>query len=161
MFSLRMPKAIREALDRAAEQDGRSTASLVDRILVDYLKQEGLLAQNDTRKERRRFPRKKIALPSTTYLRGSSLGGSLQGVIRDISLGGVLLSYPRGFEAQFGPIDELPAFVLNFSLPFVEKPVSLSCKTCRVIYSNDEIQVGAIFGDVEESNKIKLIDYLT
>ena len=62
IYSLRMSRMIREALKKAAEVECRTMASLLDKIITDYLKKEGLLTIHELSAERRRFSRESIPL---------------------------------------------------------------------------------------------------
>ncbi|TWB62942.1 ribbon-helix-helix domain-containing protein [Bradyrhizobium sacchari] len=42
-ISVRVPDDVKAAVEKAAEADSRSVASLVEKILVDYLKKNGYL----------------------------------------------------------------------------------------------------------------------
>lgn len=43
--SVRLPQAVKSALDKAAKADTRSLSSMVEKVLVDYLKQRGFLKE--------------------------------------------------------------------------------------------------------------------
>ncbi|KKL57281.1 hypothetical protein LCGC14_2236960, partial [marine sediment metagenome] len=61
-FSMRMNRRIRAALKAAAKKDRRTTSSLVDKVLTDYLIKEGFIKEPEIEIEQRKFPRKKITL---------------------------------------------------------------------------------------------------
>ena len=46
MLSLRLPPDVKEALERAAKDDRRSIASLIDKIASDWLKANGYLPRD-------------------------------------------------------------------------------------------------------------------
>ncbi|MBW1821727.1 MAG: hypothetical protein JRI92_08165, partial [Deltaproteobacteria bacterium] len=70
VYSIRMSVLVRESLKRAAREDRRTVASLLDKIILDYLENERNLQLSETEtdrrgfQDRRRFKRKKIALPA-------------------------------------------------------------------------------------------------
>ena len=68
VYSMRMNSKVREALKRAAKKEYRTVASLLDKIITDYLEKEGFLLRPEFGAERRKFPRRKITLPAKTYL---------------------------------------------------------------------------------------------
>jgi len=41
--SFRLPPAVKKAAERAAEDDSRSLSSLLEKVLIDYLREHGYL----------------------------------------------------------------------------------------------------------------------
>jgi hypothetical protein len=56
-------------LKKAAEVKCRTVASLLDKIITDYLKMEGFLTSHDLGRERRNFLRESIPLSSRTIFK--------------------------------------------------------------------------------------------
>jgi len=161
IYSMRMTRRVREALKEAARRDRRTVASLLDKIITDYLESEGFsLHDDEISRERRRFPRKKITLPGTAYMRTSEGATALPGVILDISLGGVLVTYPKGSGVKLESIGELPNFELHFALPDTGDRVVFGCDARRINDTGNEIQIGATFAHCKEQSAEKLQGYL-
>ncbi|MHC4458816.1 MAG: hypothetical protein ACYS0I_17365, partial [Planctomycetota bacterium] len=66
VYSIRMSILVREALKRAAKKERRTVASLLDKIILDYLEEQRYLLPSETGSDRRNFNRSKITLPATT-----------------------------------------------------------------------------------------------
>jgi predicted DNA-binding protein len=59
VYSIRMSVLVRESLKRAAREDRRTVASLLDKIILDYLENELNLQLSETGADRRGFKAKK------------------------------------------------------------------------------------------------------
>jgi len=159
-YSMRMSRSVQEALKRAAQKDRRSVASLLDKIITDFLEKEGFSLRESHEVERRRHPRKKITIPGTTRVRNGGVGKSIPSVILDVSMGGALVTYPKGSELNFASAGDLPQFELCFDVPRTGEQVCMNCKTRRMFDMGNEIQVGAAFSDIDEREFQKLQTYL-
>ena len=112
VYSIRMSLLVREALKRAAKKERRTVASLLDKIILDYLEEQRYLLPSETGSDRRNFNRNKITLPATTLLNNGAAMETFPCVVIDIAMGGVLITYPKGSgqdnlharAAQFHPI---------------------------------------------------------
>jgi len=160
VYSMRMSSKIREALRRAAKKERRTVASLLDKVITDFLQKEGLVLGSELGGERRRFPRKKITLPATTILGVGSRAETHPAVILDISRGGVLVTYAKGSEIRFTSKGELPHFRVCFQVPQSRKEVCFNCVARHMRDTGEEIQVGANFSDPNEKNIQRLAPYL-
>jgi PilZ domain len=160
VYSMRMSSNIREALRRAAKKERRTVASLLDKVITDFLQKEGFFLGSELGGERRRFPRKKITLPATTILRSGSKAETYPGVILDISRGGVLVTYAKGSEMKFTSKGELPHFRVCFQVPQSRKELCFDCVARHMRDAGEEIQVGANFSDPSEKNLQRLAPYL-
>jgi len=67
IYCMRMSRRVRETLSRIAKKDHRSVASLLYKIVADYLTKEGYLEGSEFDTERRRFP------PKENYFAGQNL----------------------------------------------------------------------------------------
>lgn len=161
IYSMRMNSRVRDALKKAAQRERRTVASLLDKIITDYLEKEGILIRNGFSEERRRFRRKKIILPSATHLQTGAAAGSFPSVILDLSGGGVLVTYPKGSEIKVSSLGELPNFSLSFELPNSGESVRFDCDARRMFDTGSEIQVGATFKQPDENNLHKLQTFLS
>jgi hypothetical protein len=153
---------VREALRQAASVEHRTMASLLNKIVADYLEKHGYLAAKSIGQERRKYPRIKTALPSVTYHKAGTAGlASISCVVLDLSLGGALIVYPRGSEIKDAPLAEMPNFTLCFKLPRVEDDVSVKCDPRRVFNIDNGLKIGAAFIDLGESQLSTLGAYLS
>jgi PilZ domain len=160
VYSMRMNSKIREALRRAAKKERRTVASLLDKVITDFLQKEGFFLGPELGGERRRFPRKKITLPATTILGTGSKAETYPGVILDISRGGLLVTYAKGSEIKFTSKGELPHFRVCFQAPQSRKELCFDCVARHMRDTGDEIQVGANFSDPNEKSVQRLAPYL-
>jgi len=158
MYSMRMSRTVRDGLARAAEKECRSVASLLNKIVTDYLTAHGYLDHPVEIREKRRFPRKKVALPARCQMPQSSSHGVHSGVVLDISEGGLRLSYPAGTGPHVSAYEGLPDFAVELQLPHNNR-VELRCRTRHIRFSGDELQVGAAFEDGQPQLE-RLIRYL-
>jgi hypothetical protein len=160
VYSMRMNSKIREALRRAAKKERRTVASLLDKVITDFLQKEGFVLGPELGGERRRFPRKKITLPATTILGSGPKAETYPGVILDISRGGVLLTYAKGSEIKFTSKGELPHLRVCFHVPQSRKELCFDCVARHMRDTGQEIQVGANFSDPSEKHLQRLAPYL-
>ncbi len=159
-FSMRMNRRIRAALKEAAKKDRRTTSSLVDKVLTDYLIKEGFIKEPEIGIEHRKFPRKKIILPSKTYFKTKSKEEVFSSVVLDISMGGALVSYPKGSKIKFMSEGKLPQFGLRLDLPEEDEGLWFDCEALHMRDTGTEIEVGAAFGKSNGGAKQKLSSYL-
>jgi hypothetical protein len=159
IYSLRMSKTVRNALKKAAQKESRTVASLLDKIIKDYLDKEGLLAYSDSIMERRWFTRKEIYKPANIYFEKESGKKEFAIVVLNVSLGGVLIGYPKSSEIQFS-VNDLPEFELCLDLKSVDKPLCFNCESKRLIDKGYGIQIGANFLNPNEKDLQMLRAYL-
>ena len=160
VYSMRMSSRVRDALKTAANKERRTVASLLDKIITDYLAQEGFLRGPEFDAERRRFPRKKITVPAKTFLKIGSKDDPFPGVVLDISMGGVLVTYPKGSEIRFASTGELPHFEICLELPRLEEELCFDCNARHMRDTGNEIQVGAAFSSPKGQDLQRLNTYL-
>ena len=165
VYSIRMSILVRESLKRAAQKERRTVASLLDKIIFDYLEDERYLqlseTGNDRRgfQDRRTFRRKKINIPATltTNVRGKT--ETLACIILDIAMGGVLISFPRGSKINLRTTGDLPHFKLSFHLPQIEDKFHFQCETQRIIEKDKEIHIGAVVREPDDETLKQLKFY--
>jgi hypothetical protein len=160
VYTMRMSSRVREALKKAATKERRTVASLLDKVITDYLAKEGFLTGLEFDMERRKFPRKKVTLPAKTFLKTESQKEAFPGVVLDISMGGLLLTYPKGSEIRFTSMGELPHFEVCIEIPREDEELLFECETRHMRDTGDQIQVGAAFRDPKGSYLQKLGNYL-
>lgn len=150
----------------AAQKERRTVASLLDKIIADYLESAGLLKEStggeDRRRfeDRRQFARKKIRLPATTYFREASEVNSAPSVVLDISEGGILVTHAKGVDLGFSAIGKLPAFEVRLETPLKDGKLLLKCDARHMRDTGSEIQIGAAFTDLSQKDLVKLGEYL-
>ncbi len=67
-YSIRLSTFVLQALRRAAKRDRRTVASLLEKIIFDYLEKEGFLPLSEIAGEHLKFRRKKLILPANTLV---------------------------------------------------------------------------------------------
>ena len=158
IYSLRMRKSIRDSLKKAAKEESRSVASLLDKIIKDYLEGKGFLNVTSDVTEQRWFTRKEIFKPAKVILEADSERKNVTVVILDISFGGVLIAYPKSHEIQWS-LEDLPQFDLRFDLSDKKQSLNFQCEVNRVIDSGYGVQVGANFVNTDQSDLKRLRNY--
>ena len=160
MYSLRLNSMIREALKKAAEMECRTMASMLDKIITDFLKKKGLLSRPEHDVERRRFPRKNISLPSRAISKSGEKIDSIPSVVRDISLGGFRVILPKNAEVRITQSTIISNFELLVEFPEDDQLLTFACDTRRIDMIDSEIQIGASFANMNSDEIQKLRRYL-
>ncbi len=160
VYTMRMSSRVRDSLKLAARKERRTVASLLDKIISDYLEAAGFLKDSTVGEEKRRFLRKKVPLAAETLLRQGSEVVAIASVILDISPGGVLVTHPKPAHMRFSSIGELPQFEINFNPPSAARKISLKCDGRHIRDTGNEIQIGAAFTDASEDDVAALETYL-
>jgi hypothetical protein len=161
---MRMSRQVRDTLEKAAKRDHRTIASLLDKIIADYLEadypeKEGIPVGSQSSEERRIFERKKLSQAAEIYFKEVSETKAISGEVLDISLGGVLIAYPKESKVQF-IVGAMPKFDLCLGLPQRDETISFECEARRISDSGDEIHVGAIYNNPNYNNLKLLKSYL-
>jgi hypothetical protein len=160
VYCLRMNTAVREALQRVAQTERRSLSSLLDKIISGYLEEGEVLPQTGFAWDQRRFPRVRVNLPARAKVASGSNPREYACVVLDLSLGGALLTYPRGSNLQVIANGKLPSFELSFQLPQAEEELHFHCRARHISESGGGLQVGAVFDEPAEKDLTKLQAYL-
>ena len=160
VYSIRMSLVVREALKRAAKKERRTVASLLDKIILDYLEENRYLLPHETGSDRRNFQRSKITLPAKTTFSVNGTTETYPCVIIDIAMGGVFISYPKGLKIKEMFMQELPGFDLTFTLPQTGEELHFECDARRMVEIEGEIQVGAVMTEPDEEALGKLKTYI-
>jgi hypothetical protein len=151
-----MNSKVRGALGRASNKERRTLASLLDKIITDFLTREGYLSEIDFGAERRKFNRKKLTMPTETILKEGAHQKTVPGVVLDLSSGGALITYPKSSEVRFSSVGKLPDFELNLKIPGKEDVIRFDCNAKHMRNTGDEIHIGASFSNPEEHQLQKL-----
>ena len=160
VYSIRMSTLVREALKRAAKKERRTVASLLDKIILDFLEEERYLLPHETGSDRRNFQRSKITLPAITTVEVNGDREAFPCVITDIAMGGVFITYPKGSKIKEIFLRELERFNLSFKLPQTGEELSFDCDARRMVEVDGEIQVGAILNEPDDTFLTKMHSYL-
>ena len=94
------------------------------------------------KKEKRQHPRINASIPA--FISGGPVEEKRRiGSIVDISLGGLLISIPRGMKHKVLTDPQTTEFEIITTLPDRNQPIHLKCKSRRVVHYKDNIHVGA------------------
>lgn len=159
IYSLRMSRELRDALKKAAREESRTVASLLDKIIREYLAQKGFYSRMDGSKDQRWFTRKDIFKPATIFVDEESEPKQAEIVVLNISLGGVLIGYPKNSDFSFFS-GQAPRFELCMDLPDKEQSLCFSCEASRMTDSGYGVQVAANFIDADPNDLHRLRAYL-
>lgn len=144
MYSLRLSSPVKAALKKAAVSERRSMASLLDKIITEYLQSKGYDVTGEA-ENRRSAPRRSTAMPAMTAKRIGGRTTRVPCVINDISLGGAMVCF-RGAPDVF--VDSLagdPALSLCLADPETGDELSLPCRSERVTRKADNVHIGVSF----------------
>ena len=159
IYSLRMSKAIRDSLKAAAAKESRSVASLLDKIIKDYLENRGFLSDPGSIKEQRWFTRKEIYTPADIYFNGASEVRKDNIVILNISLAGVLIAYPKSSGITIS-VEKPSKFKISIELAAKADRLCFNCEANRMVDSDHAVQVGAHFVNTTDADLQTLKAYL-
>jgi len=166
VYSIRMSILVRESLKRAAQKERRTVASLLDKIILDYLEDEQYLQLPETVadrrafQDRRGFKRTKIALPATLTFKVQGKTETYACAILDIAMGGVLVTFQRKSDIKLRTTKDLPHFKLSFHIPQIEDQLHFQCDTLRIIEKDREIEIGAVIREPDDETLKQLQFYL-
>ena len=110
--------------------------------------------------EKRRYPRKKIAVPALLSQPGQGLADLQAGIVLDISLGGLQISFPNTCQLDVTEDKENAKISIAFTLPAVKQALTMQCMLKRVVHSDGEITAGASFTDTDFASYQTLQNYL-
>ncbi len=131
---------------------------MIESILYQFLEQTKGAKHTDT--EKRRYQRKKVAVPALIRQVGTEDESLLAGVILDISLGGLQIAVPDTFELGIRKDKEDPRISVVLTLPDGSKALTVECVPKHATPSNGETAVGASFSNADFDNYQMLQDYL-
>jgi len=156
IYSLRLTSGMRNALETAAKRDRRSIASLVEKIIADYLAKEGIdWEKAPSHHDRRQYPRKDVSLPARLMIQQNlEIYEETEALVEDMSLGGAYVTYTDGERSSL----RLHATIhLVVRLPRSDAALDLSCCAVRVIRDKEKVGVGLQYRQVGNEN-LALID---
>ena len=147
VYSIRINHRIKDLLKMAAEKDRRTMASLIEKIFYDYLEKEGFMTKPDSTSEKRKHYRKGVTLPIKTLCMENEEECIFSGVVVNVSSGGAMVVFPKGFGLPFESGDEHPRFELCVESPDSGEDIYLNCETRHRATDDNQIQLGAAFVD--------------
>jgi hypothetical protein len=115
---------------------------------------------NDFKKEKRQYPRIITSIPAFISNGAKGEANLHIGSIIDMSLSGLRISIPKGMKHKVLTGPQTTKFELITKLPDGNKPIHLKCKSQRVIYSGDNIHVGASIIDADSRSYKAFKNYL-
>jgi hypothetical protein len=155
----RTSREIKNSLEKLAKIKRQTLSSVIEDVLYYHLKEKK--AFKESKQERRAFNRKKVSLPAFVYEEDTKNPGEFQtGTILDVSLGGLLISVPKGAKLALSGDSKDRGFHIVFTLPEFQRPVTMVCQPQRVAESGEDVQVGSAFVDSDFQSCQVLQKYL-
>ena len=154
----RTSENLRRELEKVAVEDRRSLSSTIENILYDHL--EKRKAAMRFQEEKRRFPRKNIAVPALISGPGPQYTEPRAGMLVDISLGGLRISIPGGLHLEVGADGESSRLSILFSLPHIRKALTVQAVPRHVFKYEDETGIGTSFVDADVATYQTLRSFL-
>lgn len=144
IFSMRLTPGMREALGIAARRDRRSIASLLEKIISDYLAREGIRWEDaPDYRDRRKAPRIHVSLPARlTIQQTPDIYEETEALVENMSLGGSYVTYANGHRLPWKLHSPIRLMV---RIPGGR--VELVCRAVRVIRDEHKVGVGLQYVD--------------
>jgi hypothetical protein len=158
LICFRVSKNVHDTIAKIAQEEKRSLSSIIDIALNSYIKERRLL--KGIKSERRRYPRKGILAPALIKQHTSGEIRLETGSITDISLSGLRILIPKDAKCDLSTDPQAAKFEIIFTLPNEVRPIYVTCESCRVIDSEENIHVGASFIDANFHSYKALQKYL-
>ncbi len=149
---------IRNSLQKVADAERQTMSAIIDNMLYQYLSEKKAL--QDIERERRQYIRKPVSLPALVMDQNEENRALQTGKVLDISLGGLLISIPKGGKLEVSASGETNEFTIIFTLPEAMQPINVKCKPQRTFESEGDVQIGANFVDSDFHSYQTLQKYL-
>ena len=159
-YSLRMNGEIRDLLKQAADRERRTVASLLDKIIIEYLQKEGYLPWQNLTQDKRQVARKKAMLPAIAMQDAVGEAESVACLVHDISTGGALLGFPKGSTLNVSSRESMPRFKLALTIPQSQESIRVDCIARHMRDTGDAIQMGCKFEPYPLPEQQRLQQYL-
>lgn len=153
----RTTKDIKNTLEEIARESRKSLSSVIDNIIYNNIKE--IKSIKELQNERREFSRKNVQLPAFIHDTGTETNVVRTGTVLNISLGGLLISIPKGSK-EITTNGRGKKFQAVFSLPGSLHPIEMVCRSQRISRTEKDIQVGADFVDSNFQSCQNLQKYL-
>ena len=154
----RASEDLRSALEMISKAERRSLSSMIENILYAYL--ESRKEYKQVREDKRRFPRKSLAVPALIRDLGSADTTMQAGVVLDLSLGGLQISLPDNYQYEISEDKEASRISIVFTLPDSKRPLAMQCVPKRVYPYEGATTIGASFIDTDFASQQALQNYL-
>ncbi len=161
VYSIRMASLVRNTLQFAARKERRTVASLLDKIILNFLEEQHYLLPHEIGSDRRVHQRNKITLPAMTLMENGNNDHSFPCVITDIAMGGVNVTYPKGSGIKEALLTGKDQFRLLFKLPQNEGEIIFQCDARRFVEVDKEIHIGAMINNPNPKDLNTLNLYLS
>jgi hypothetical protein len=158
LICFRVSRDVRETLAKIAQKEKRSLSSIIDIALNSYIKERKLFT--GIKNERRQYPRKGILAPALIKQSDSGETKLETGSITDISLSGLRILIPKEAKCGISTDPQAAKFEIIFTLPTENRPIYVTCESCRIVDSDENIHVGASFVDANFHSYKALQTYL-
>lgn len=158
LICFRVSKNVHDTIAKIAQEEKRSLSSIIDIALNIYIKERQLL--KGVKSERRRYPRRGILAPALIKQHSSGETKLETGSITDISLSGVRILIPKEAKCDLSTDPQAAKFEIIFTLPNEIRPIYVTCESCRIVDSDENIHVGASFIDANFHSYKALQKYL-
>ena len=149
---------LRNSLEKIAEGERRSVSSAIENILYKYLEERKEARRQQD--EKRRYPRKKVAVPALVSQLHPDDSTAQAGMVLDVSLGGLQISVPINYQYEIQEDTKNSRISIIFTLPESKRPISMQCVPQHVYRSNGETSIGASFTDTDFVSYQTLQSYL-
>lgn len=145
---------VQAALKAVAAHEQVNVSALINSLLDGYLK-------TTTGKEKRRHNRKKASIPVIINSQTVSGTALLTGTIQDVSLSGVHIAIADPNQTTLAISVEINHFEIVFRLPDGStRPVSMTCKPCRMSKVGEDLHIGAAFQDGDLQSYFEIQSFL-
>jgi hypothetical protein len=153
-ISFHASEHLRKALEKISVEEKRSLSSTIETILYNYT--EGRNEFKQVQKENRCYPRRSVSVPALVSIDNEISAG----IVLDISLGGLQISIPKGYQLEVKEGEENIRISIVFILPEIKKPLSVQCVPRHIIRSNGEATLGVLFEDADFINCQAFKEYI-
>jgi hypothetical protein len=154
----RTSEELRDVLKKISAEDRRSMSTTIETIIYESLAARKEI--KDIKDEKRRFPRKKVSIPTLVQKPHSEDKQFQAGIIIDLSLGGVRISIPSESDYEIRENRETSRIEIIFPLSDSKRPLAMQCMPRTVVDENGEVKIGASFVDSDFSSIQTLQNYL-
>jgi hypothetical protein len=158
MICFRANEDLRSSLEMISKEERRSVSSMIENILYRYL--EDRKEYKRVQEDKRRFPRKSLAVPALVRALGSEDTTMQAGIVLDVSLGGLQISLPDNYQYDIREDREASRISIVFTLPDSKRPLTMQCVPKRAHPSDSETKIGASFVDTDFASYQALQNYL-
>ena len=138
---------VRANLNKIAEKERLSLSSVIESIIYRHLKT--LKDVEGIEKDRRRFERRKAALPAFIGTADANVQEFETGTVLDLSMNGIRFSLPKGTKLEVRSNESEAEYDIIFTLAGQPRPVKVKCRFARIYEYPEEVQVGATFTDYD------------